>query len=118
MSTEGVARQRVNGALMNQYHGKPICVLGYILKADGGTSFQVKSSDGAQINVRLKQPISEPLSGLVEVYGIGQGKNLVLADGYTTFAEEVSAKFDIVTYNEYVKLINTTDEDNPWKLRT
>jgi hypothetical protein len=53
----------------------------------------MKSSDGHPINVRLKSPISEPLSGLIEVYGIGQGKNLVLADSFTTFPESVGADF-------------------------
>ncbi|CAG7833403.1 unnamed protein product [Allacma fusca] len=77
-----------------------------IVKADGGSAFQIRSSDGVVITIRLKQPISEPLSGLVEVYGTGQGKNLILAESFTTFAEEVAAKFDMPTYNEFELLLS------------
>jgi len=53
----------------------------------------MKASDGATITIRLKQPITEPLTGLVEVYGTGQGKNLVVADSFTLFPEQVSDNF-------------------------
>ncbi|ODM91176.1 Replication protein A 14 kDa subunit [Orchesella cincta] len=109
-------RARVNGAFLHQYHGKPVCLLGTIIRADGGgTSFQVKASDGNQINVRLRSPISEPLTGLVEVYGIGQGKNLVVADSFTTFPDSLGNNFEMNTYNEAVKLLHSVEGNlNPW----
>ena len=53
----------------------------------------MRCSDGAQITVRLKQPINEPLSGVVEVYGMGQGKSLVIAESFTAFPDEITARF-------------------------
>jgi hypothetical protein len=109
-------RFRVNGALLGKFHGKPVCALGTVVRADGGgTSFQMKASDGQQLNVRLKSPIAEPLDGVVEVYGIGQGKNLIIADSYAIFPEECTNKFDMGTYNEAVKVIHSIEGDlNPW----
>jgi len=107
-------RIRVNGALLGKFHGKAVCALGTVVRADGGgTSFQMKASDGQQINIRLKYPIDEPLDGVVEVYGIGQGKNLIVADSYSVFPEECTGKFDMNTYNEAVKAIHSI-EVNPW----
>jgi len=59
----------------------------------GGTAFQVKASDGSPITVRMKSPIPDSLVGLVEVYGIGQGRNLVLADKITVFPEHMASSF-------------------------
>jgi len=109
-----VHRARVNGAFLQQYHGKPVCVLGTVIKADGGgSSFQVKASDGQQINVRLKSSISEPLEGLIEVYGVGQGRNLVLADSFSVFPEAISSTFDMTTYNEMMTILQQ-NTDHPW----
>jgi len=109
-------RFRVNGALLGKFHGKPVCALGTVLRADGGgTSFQMKASDGQQLNIRLKSPITEPLEGVVEVYGIGQGKNLIIADSYSVFPEECTNKFDIGTYNDAIKVIHSIEGSaNPW----
>jgi len=43
------------------------------------------------------------------VYGIGQGKNLIIADGYTSFPEECTNKFDLGVYNEAVKVIHSIE---------
>jgi len=37
------------------------------------------------INIRLKSNLTEPLEGYLEVYGLGQGKNLILADSFVHF---------------------------------
>jgi len=108
-------RFRVNGALLLKYHGKPVCALGTVMRADGGgNSFQMKASDGQPLNIRLKHPIAEPLEGVVEVYGIGQGKNLIIADSFTSFPDECTNKFDLTTYNEAIKVIHTIETNNPW----
>ncbi|XP_021966342.1 replication protein A 14 kDa subunit [Folsomia candida] len=106
-----VHRARVNGAFLNQYHGKPVCLLGTVLRADGGGSaFQVRSSDGQTINIRLKTPISEPLQGLIEIYGTGQGRNLILADSFTIFPETLAATFDMNTYNETLVVLQQLND--------
>lgn len=44
-------------------------------------------------------PMTETVSGLIEVCGKGQGKNLVQGDTYVTFPEEMELKFGKIWEN-------------------
>jgi hypothetical protein len=107
-----VPRTRVNGSLLFSYHDKSVCLVGTVIKGDAGTAFSVRSSDGQTINVRLKEPLTEPVAGLVEVYGIGQGKNLIRADGFTVFPDMIAQSFDMSAYNDMITLLQTIP--NAW----
>jgi len=112
MDLTSVHRARVNGAFLHEYHGKPVCVFGTVIKAEAGMACQIRTSDGQQVNIRLKTPIRESLHGLVEVVGMGQGRNLIVADRIHPIPESISKDFDMATYNEALVILQ--DKKHAW----
>jgi hypothetical protein len=41
----------------------------------------------------MKQSTTEPLTGFIEISGIGQGKNLILGESYIHFPEAMASTF-------------------------
>lgn len=58
-----------------------------------GKSFEIKTGDRQVVTVLLREPLNEPLSGLVEVQGLGQGKGQVQCDYFIPFSNEIGETF-------------------------
>ncbi|XP_068243979.1 replication protein A 14 kDa subunit-like [Palaemon carinicauda] len=108
------ARMRVNGALLPQYHGQPVVLMGMVDKIDqSGMMITVRASDGQPIQVKLQEPLKENVEGLIECHGIGQSKQ-VLCETYVTFPSREASDFDMDSYDQAIKLIHSVSP-NPWK---
>ncbi|RZF47048.1 hypothetical protein LSTR_LSTR012306 [Laodelphax striatellus] len=111
--SESTFRQQVNGASLSQFQGKNVSIFGEILKSDpSGRSFDIKTSDNMIVSVSMSQPLTEPVSGLVEVIGVGQGRSSVLCENYLQFSEELASTYDAELDNAAVTFLNSTD--NAW----
>lgn len=106
-------RTKVNGKFLQQYSGKPISILGQILKVHtNGSSFEMKSTDNQVINVILSDVLQEPLDGWVEVRGTAQGKTNVICNHFIQLPKEMTAKFSPEDLNELINVIHSFN--NPW----
>lgn len=56
-------REIVNGALLNQFSGKNVSIVGCILKIDsGGTAFEIRTTDDNIIKIMLQRSMSDILN--------------------------------------------------------
>ncbi|XP_046391338.1 uncharacterized protein LOC124159519 [Ischnura elegans] len=107
-------RFRISGSLLPRHSGQKVIILGKVCNRDpNGMSFDMISSDNTTVTVKLDEPLQEPVEGIVEVHGVGMGRNVVKSENYLTFPPEVTNNFDMAAYNETVVIINT--EKNPWR---
>lgn len=56
-------------------------------------AFNIQSGDGFNVTINLKQPLSENITGLVEVHGIAQGPSSILCDYYIGFPHELAQTY-------------------------
>lgn len=56
-------------------------------------SFDIKSTDRQVITVSLRNAISEPLTGTVEVHGIVKGKNNVVCNYFMAIPSDIASTF-------------------------
>ncbi|XP_022196649.1 replication protein A 14 kDa subunit isoform X1 [Nilaparvata lugens] len=111
--SESELRHQVNGATLPQFQGKNVSIFGEILKSDpSGRSFDIKTSDNMIVSVSVNQPLTEPISGLVEVIGKGQGRNSMVCEKYLQFSDELAATYDAEIDNAAVTFLNSTE--NVW----
>ncbi|KAK7109430.1 replication protein A 14 kDa subunit-like [Littorina saxatilis] len=104
------SRHRINGALMPNYQGKHVCVLGKAKDVDpNGKFFTLSTSDEKDIRVNMSNPLSEYVSGLTEVHGRVQG-NILQCENYVLFSEDAAGKFDMGLYNQAVQLMEGCPE--------
>ncbi|XP_066968375.1 replication protein A 14 kDa subunit [Macrobrachium rosenbergii] len=114
VSTADGPRMRVNGALLLQYYGQPVVLMGMVDKVDpAGMTITVHASDGQPIQVKLQEPLKDNVEGLIEIHGIGQGKQ-VLCETFVTFPLQEGSTFDMEAYDQAIKLIHSVNP-NPWK---
>ncbi|CAH0385113.1 unnamed protein product [Bemisia tabaci] len=105
---EIIMRNRVNGTFLSQNVGKPISIIGSILKMNpSNNGFDIQTTDNHVVSVSCKEMISECLDGLVEVRGIAEGKNSVTCDYYILFPRELASTFDTEKDNEAVMIVNS-----------
>lgn len=52
------------------------------------------------MTVNLRQPLNDLLEGLVEVYGVSQGKGLILCDNFINFPPELAESFGKLFYSQ------------------
>jgi len=104
---EGSApKPRINGSMLAQYQGRPVCVLGLATSVDrNGLSFQLTSSDNQNIVVHLQEPLQELVHGLVEVHGSVTGSSEVTCYDYILFSDEMSQTFDMESYNKAITMM-------------
>ncbi|KAG8222239.1 hypothetical protein J437_LFUL001437 [Ladona fulva] len=105
---------RINGSLLPRYGGQRVIVLGKVSNRDpNGMGFEMISSDNTSVSVKLGEPLQEILDGIVEVHGVGMGRNVMKCDNFLAFPPEFTHNFDMAAYNEAVILINT--EKTYWR---
>ncbi|KAK7500781.1 hypothetical protein BaRGS_00008025 [Batillaria attramentaria] len=107
---EDFSRHRINGALLPNYNGKQVCLLGKAKDVDpNGMFFTLVTSDDQEIRVNMAEPLSEYVAGLTEVHGTVQGKS-ISCENFVLFSEEASEKFDMGLYNQAVQLMERCGE--------
>ncbi|GLH17189.1 Uncharacterized protein GBIM_22104, partial [Gryllus bimaculatus] len=58
-----------------------------------GRSMEVKTSDDRVITVNFNRPLIDSVKGLVEIHGVGSGKNVMTGEFFVEFPEEMSETF-------------------------
>ncbi|XP_047099964.1 replication protein A 14 kDa subunit-like [Schistocerca piceifrons] len=112
-SIENVFYNRVSGELLDKYIGKSVVLLGKVRKVHpNGSKWELETTDGRVVSISMGMPLSEELSGFVEVRGICQSPAAVFCNSYLTFPPDMTGNFETDLYNEAVKLVNTVP--NPW----
>nr|CAD7206083.1 unnamed protein product [Timema douglasi]CAD7266993.1 unnamed protein product [Timema shepardi] len=100
-------RMRVNGRHLAQFIGKPISIIGEVIKVNpNGMSLEISAVDDQRVIVNLTQPLDEPLCGLIEVRGKAHAKNIIVCDHYLVFPPEFQNSFDKTTYNNTIVLLH------------
>ncbi|KAK7867479.1 hypothetical protein R5R35_004488 [Gryllus longicercus] len=85
---------RVNGAFLPNFTGKRIVVIASVMKIHpSGRSMEVKTSDDRVITVNFNRPLIDSVKGLVEIHGVGSGKNVMTGEFFFEFPEEISETF-------------------------
>ncbi|EEB17020.1 Replication protein A 14 kDa subunit, putative [Pediculus humanus corporis] len=120
-------RNKVNGKFLSDFSGKPITILGKVIKVhSNGTLFEMKSTDNQIITVILNEPLSENLEGWIEVRGNGQGRNSVICHKILNLDDICHSigMFDVINlshtnsvedaelYDDLINVINSCS--NPW----
>lgn len=68
-----------------------------------GTSFDVKTPDLQVVTINLRKPLKEPVTGVVEVHGIVQGRNSMVCDFYMVYPKELADTYGEMIF--YILLI-------------
>lgn len=105
---------RVNAKLLSNYQRQTVCLLGKVLQSDpNGMSFKLESPDKQVVQVIMKNPIREPLEGIIEVVGEVTAKQAIVCNSYVLFPASITEGFDMATYNSVVEVINTHQKFYP-----
>lgn len=106
-------RPLVNGTYLQKYTGRTVTLVGVVILVNpNGTSFDVKTPDLQIVTVSMRKPLKEPITGLVEVQGIVQGRNAMICDYYMVFSKEIADTYDQELTNEAIQIIHTIP--NAW----
>ncbi|XP_014285158.1 replication protein A 14 kDa subunit [Halyomorpha halys] len=110
----GVAmRPLVNGAALHNFIGRPVTLVGNVISVNPkGISFDLKTSDMQIVIVSMRKPLTEPISGLIEVQGIVQGRNSMVCDYYMAYPDTISESYDQELTNKIFTLIHSLP--NSW----
>lgn len=100
--------------MMKTFRGQDVCVLGKIQKqAPDQSTFELVAADGEIVMVKLKAPINERLSNIVEVYGKVDERGSLICTDMATFEEHLIQNFDMDLYNEAIKITNSVPKHYP-----
>ncbi|XP_064613876.1 uncharacterized protein LOC135477638 [Liolophura sinensis] len=104
---ESGPKQRVNGSMLSHLQGHSVCLLGLAKNVDtNGMSFTLTTSDNMDVQVTMREPLNEYVSGLTEVHGEVVSPKGVMCSNYVVFAEDASAQFNMDLYNTAVETIS------------
>merc|ERR1712115_533309 len=97
---------RANGQMLQNFRGQKVCLLGKLSKtASDCQSFEIKTCDNKTVQCKLKAPVREALSDLVEVYGEVTSECDIHCLDYAVFEPDQINNFDMDLYNETVQMI-------------
>ncbi|KAF7252621.1 Replication protein A 14 kDa subunit [Varanus komodoensis] len=107
-------RVRVAASQLAQYVGKSVCFVGRLEKIHpSGKFFFLADGEGKTATVELNTPLEEEISGVIEVVGRVTNQLNIVCGSYTQFREDKSV-FDLVMYNEALKVIHDFPEYYPF----
>ncbi|XP_065217442.1 uncharacterized protein LOC135843463 [Planococcus citri] len=96
---------RTNGALLGKCTSKRVSMIGTVqVVLPNNMAFNILSGDSFNITVNLKEPLTENVTGLVEVHGIAKGPSTIECDYYILFPVELAKTYDATVDNEAVNL--------------
>ncbi|XP_038624180.1 replication protein A 14 kDa subunit [Tachyglossus aculeatus] len=100
------SRPRVGSGLLPSFVERHVCFVGRLDKIHpNGKSFVLSDGEGKNATIELLEPLSEELSGVVEVVGRVTAKGTILCSTFIPFRED-NGRFDLGLYNEAVKIIH------------
>ncbi|GAU99445.1 replication protein A 14 kDa subunit [Ramazzottius varieornatus] len=100
-----VPTRRVNATMLPTMQGKYVCMLGIVENVEGnGRSFRLQSPDKKSVIIRMKEPLGEPIDGLIEVEGFVTGQNAIDCHMYTLCGANNGINFSLDTYNEAIQI--------------
>ncbi len=87
---------RANGQMLHDVRGQNVCLLGKCTKSNSdGRSFEIKTCDNKTVLCKLKVPIRDSLSDIVEVYGEVDDNGNINCLNYATFEQSQIDNFGI-----------------------
>ncbi|KAL3190561.1 hypothetical protein MRX96_020070 [Rhipicephalus microplus] len=102
---------RVNGRLLSRYQRQTVCLVGKVLQCEPqGMSFKMESPDKLVVKVIMKNPIQEPLEGIIEVIGEVTAKSEIVCETYVLFPPAVMKNFDMENYNAVVEEVQNSKD--------
>ncbi|KAH7964996.1 hypothetical protein HPB49_002761 [Dermacentor silvarum] len=105
---------RVNAKLLANYQRQTVCLVGKVLQSEPqGMSFKMESPDKQVVQVIMKNPIQEPLEGIIEVIGEVTAKLAIVCESYVRFPPATTEDFDMATYNAVVETIQNVKDYYP-----
>ncbi|OQV15742.1 hypothetical protein BV898_10131 [Hypsibius exemplaris] len=105
-----VAVARINGQMLESgsYARMHVSMIGKVEKVSpDGRFFRLLAPDNKTVVVRMKEPLTEALDGIVEVEGVAGTKNAEIdCHQYTLFGTNHPAmnKFDMAAFNEAIQM--------------
>ncbi|XP_050430349.1 uncharacterized protein LOC126839230 isoform X2 [Adelges cooleyi] len=107
-------RTFVNGSYLQKFVGKPITLIGSILKVNSnGMSVTLQSTDNQVVTATFHEPIDSCIDGWLEVHGFVQDKATISGDNYFNLPSSITNDFDKNQFDETVGLISNLS--NPLK---
>uniref|UniRef100_UPI00358E22BC replication protein A 14 kDa subunit n=1 Tax=Myxine glutinosa TaxID=7769 RepID=UPI00358E22BC len=103
-----VPQKRVNASMLRP--GAKVCFVGRVEQVQpSGKSFTMSDAEGKHVTVEMHMPLSEMLSGVVEVIGNVTNRNNLQCLSYIQFPED-RGKFDMNLYNDGLKILQDFPE--------
>ncbi|XP_026462241.1 uncharacterized protein LOC113364068 [Ctenocephalides felis] len=104
--------KKVNGAYMRMCQGSSVSLMGLVNNADrSGRFINVLTTDNVNVKVILNEPLSEPLSGWIEIIGQPVGKDSINCNQYVIIgSDEQTEDFDKKAYNYLVQVLNNATD--------
>ncbi|XP_048193854.1 replication protein A 14 kDa subunit [Perognathus longimembris pacificus] len=97
---------RINASMVPQFIDRPVCFVGRLEKIHpSGKMFILSDGEGKTGNVELMEPLSEEISGVLEVVGKVTPKATIMCTSFIQFKEDI-LPFDLGLYNEALKIIH------------
>ncbi|ELW61943.1 Replication protein A 14 kDa subunit [Tupaia chinensis] len=97
-------RLHVNACMLAQFIDRPVCFVGRLEKIHPtGKMFILSDGEGKNGTSELMESLNEEISGIIEVIGRVTTKATIMCTSYIQFKED-SSPFDLVLYNEAVKI--------------
>ncbi|XP_050022980.1 replication protein A 14 kDa subunit-like [Dermacentor andersoni] len=105
---------RVNAKHLADYQNEMVCLVGRFLQCKpNGMSFKMESPDKKVVQINLKEPIQEPLEGIIEVIGKVTAKLTIFCESYVVFPPELAENFDMDAYNDFVATLKNFKDNYP-----
>ncbi|KAK7576033.1 hypothetical protein V9T40_012319 [Parthenolecanium corni] len=96
---------RANGASLSKCINKPVSVIGTVqMVHPDSQGFNITTSDSYNVSVKLQRPLTDNVSGLVEIHGVAQGPATVACDYYISFPPSLASTYESSVDNEAVNL--------------
>uniref|UniRef100_K7FA43 Replication protein A3 n=1 Tax=Pelodiscus sinensis TaxID=13735 RepID=K7FA43_PELSI len=105
-------RQSISCSSESSYNSEEICFDSLKIHPSGKL-FILSDGEGKNTTVELTEPLDEELSGVIEVVGRVTNQATIMCMSYVQFREDKSA-FDLVLYNEALKIIHEFPEYIPF----
>ncbi|CAH1395552.1 unnamed protein product [Nezara viridula] len=118
MTTDGIdtavaMRPLVNGAVLHKMIGRPVTLVGTVISVNPkGTTIDLKTADMQVVIVSMRKPLTEPVSGVIEVQGIVQGRNSMVCDYYMSYPDTLTGTYQQDIASSVFTLIHSLR--NPW----
>ncbi|KAG7205794.1 hypothetical protein KM043_007739 [Ampulex compressa] len=111
-----MVKKRIDGRRLAQNVGEQVILLGTVAnKSSNGKNIELKTTDGASVNVTLPEPLDSNVEGYLEVHGTLQSKSTMSCSSFVNFPVHMTDGFDVDQYNEMIVVLNVLG-DKKWRM--